>query len=72
MLVFTVIRPKNCQTKRLVQHCYLKHFHPNSTNNMIQTLTDGYTTTSITGVHRHRNNFAEDRQLVVPEASPLG
>lgn len=56
----------------MVAYFYLKYFDPNSSDNVVQTLTDRYSTASITGVHGHRNNFAEDRQLVMPEASPLG
>ena len=51
---------------------YLQHFNPDSTNDVIKALIDGYTTSPIAGVHRDGNNFAEDRKLVMPEASSFG
>lgn len=51
---------------------YLQHFNPDSTNDVIKALIDGYTTSPIAGVHRDGNNFAEDRKLIMPEASSFG
>ena len=51
---------------------YLQYFDPNGTNNVVQTLTDRHSTSSIACVHGYGNNLAKYRQMVVPETSTFG
>lgn len=39
---------------------------------MIETLTNGNASSTITKMHGNRNNFAKVRELLVPEAGTLG